>query len=338
MRTLVRWFRSVGLSLACAFVTACGSESSTTDEGAHGGSAGADGSAGAGSGGVGGAGTAGAATGGAGSGGSGGSSAGSGGSGAGPSTFPPVTDLNANGPFPTNQGALEGPDCTIFRPTTLGEEGRKHPVILWANGTSGPTTVYAAALKYWASYGFIVAAGNLITGQGSGQEILGCLSHVCSQGKLASGPYAGKVDCRAGATGHSQGGGGAIMAGQDPRVITTAPLMPYILLGLGGYDQASIGNQVGPMLLLSGTADTIAAPAQNQQPVFDKTNVPVLWANLVGGNHVTVALNGLATYRNVMLAWFRLQLMGDQSYRSMFYGPSCVLCTDSAWIVQSRGM
>jgi hypothetical protein len=112
--------------------------------------------------------------------------------------------------------------------------------------------------------------------------------------------------------------------------------MPYIQQGFGGFDQASIPEQNGAMLLLSGTADTIAVPATNQQPVFDRTNVPVCWAHLVGGDHVAVSLNGLATYRETMLAWYRLQLMGDESYRPTFYGPSCEICGDSAWQVQRK--
>ena len=203
-------------------------------------------------------------------------------------------------------------------------------MIIWANGTGGATPFYSGAFKHWASHGFVVVAGNSINGQGSGEEVLGCLTHVCDA-------YQDDVDCTAGATGHSQGGGGALMAGTDPRVVTTAPLQPYILLGLGGFKTDSIINQTGPMLLLSGTLDFVAAPGENQEPVFDDTNAPVVWANLKGGDHVSVALNGLETYREVMLAWFRLQLMGDEDWRPMFYDP-CTLCSDSDWIVERRGM
>ena len=47
---------------------------------------------------------------------------------------------------------------------------------------------------------------------------------------------------------------------------------------------------------------------------------------------------GHATYREKMLAWFRYQLMDDQIFRDWFYGPSCRLCTDSAWQVQRKGI
>jgi hypothetical protein len=242
--------------------------------------------------------------------------------------FPPVRELGAKGPFATNNvdGESEGPDCSIHRPAKLGEGGLRHPVVIWGMGTGGFNT-YQESFDLWASHGFIVAAALLGDGQGDGAEMLACLTYVCEH-------YAANVDCRAGATGHSQGGAG----GSDSRVVTTAPIQPYTAQGFGGFDQASFTRQRGPMLLLSGTADVIATPSQHQQPVFAMTNVPVVWATLVDGEHVTTGLDGAAGYRKVVLAWFRLQLMGDQSFRSMFYGPDCTLCKDAMWMVQRRGI
>jgi len=257
-----------------------------------------------------------------------GGAAGSGGG----STFPSVTSLTEPGPFVTQnpQGDAEGPNCTVHRPAILGENGLKHPVIIWGMGTGG-FNLYQPAFDLWASNGFIVVGGLLGNGQGSGEEMLGCLDYICRQ-------YAPNVDCRAGASGHSQGGGGALMAGRDPRVIVTAPVQPYIQQGFGGYDQASIDQQVGPMLLLSGTADNIATPSGNQQPVFDRTNVPVFWANKVGEDHVSVGTDGLISYRSEILAWFRIHLMDDDTFRPMFYGANCELCGDSTWMVKRDGI
>ncbi len=247
--------------------------------------------------------------------------------------FPPISDSTKNGPFPTNnpRGEAGGPNCSIHRPATLGENGLRHPVIIWGMGTGGFNT-YQAAFDLWASNGFIVAAALQGDGQGSGVEMLGCLDYVCTE-------YAPNIDCsRVGASGHSQGGGGALMVGQDPRLLATAPVQPYIGQGFGGFDQASLTKQVGPMLLLSGTADTIAAPAQHQQPVFETTNVPVFWANLVRGDHVAEGFNGIAGYRVMVLEWFALHLMGDKAFRARFYGPSCTYCSDTKWMVQREGI
>jgi hypothetical protein len=244
--------------------------------------------------------------------------------------FPPGIDLSVPGPFETTTGSWEGPNCTVYRPVNMGEGGVRHPVVIWANGTGAITPLYSGALRHWASYGFVVVAGNLVHFQGTGNELLRCLTYVCEE-------YAADVDCIAGASGHSQGGGGAIVAGSDPRVVTTAPLQPFILLVWGGVRVLPIIDQTGPMLLLSGTLDAIASPLTNQLPVFVATNVPVFWANLHGGEHLSVAVNGINVYRDVMLAWFRLHLMGDEEFRDMFYDP-CTLCGDSKWIINRRNM
>lgn len=247
--------------------------------------------------------------------------------------FPPTTSLEENGPFETNglDGSEEGPDCIVHRPATLGEGGLKHPVIIWGMGTGGFNT-YSVMFDLWASNGFVVAAATLDNGQGDGDEMLACLDHVCDK-------FASDVDCRAGASGHSQGGAGAIMAGRDARVLTTAPLQPYTAEGFGGFAGASIDQQTGPMLLLSGTEDNVASPEVHQQPVFEMTNVPVFWATLMGGNHTATGLDGAAAYKGITLAWFRLQLMGDESYRSMFYAPDCSVCDDDMWeILPAAGL
>ena len=93
------------------------------------------------------------------------------------------------------------------------------------------------------------------------------------------------------------------------------------------------------MLLLSGDVDSIATASIHQQPVYEGTNVEVLWARLLGpgGDHVGIALNGLTTYRNVMLAWWRLQLVDDQDFHDRFFSPNRELCSDSMWTVLPTG-
>jgi hypothetical protein len=314
--------------------------------GGSGGAAGVDGTGGvAGTGGAAGtAGTGGTGTGGtrgtggaAGSAGTGGTG-GSGGSGA--SGFPPVTDFAAPGPFAVTQTS-GGPSCTIHRPTdaALGGPSKNlaHPVITWGNGTGATPSVYQGVLRHWATHGFIVTAANS-TNTGDATEMIGCLEWILEQNTV-SGPYMGRVDTsKIGVSGHSQGGGGTLMTGRDVRITATAPLQPYILAGLGGFQSSSIAQQQGPMFLMSGSADTIATPSANQQPVFDDTNVPVFWGTLQGATHTGTAIGNIGDYRGPATAWFRLHLMGDESARSWFYGASCGLCSDPSWRVQRRGI
>jgi hypothetical protein len=248
--------------------------------------------------------------------------------------FPEAVDFAAAGPFGVMQEA-GGPDCTIFRPAQLGDNGLRHPVILWGNGTATTPPIYGGVLTHWASHGFVVAAANT-TNAGTGLEMLACLDWLTAQDADGTTPYAGVLDLdHVGTSGHSQGGGGALMAGQDPRIVATAPLQPYTEQGFGGYDQACQGNQHAPMFLMSGDADTIATPVPNQQRVFDDTTVPTLWGTLAGGNHIFTAIGNINGYRGPATAWLRHHLMCDEAAGALFYG-ACTLCSDPAWDVQTK--
>lgn len=250
------------------------------------------------------------------------------------SGFPSVRSFEASGSFSTTN-ASEGPSCTIYRPRTLGENDLKHPIILWGNGTGTSPSGYSALLNHWASHGFVVAAANT-TNAGSGQEMIACLDYLVEQNGRSSGTYAGKLNLdTVGASGHSQGGGGSIMAGQDSRVTATAPFQPYVL-GLG-HSRASQSNQNGPMFLMTGSADTLAGSAANGRPVFSNANVPVFWGELQGASHFVPAFNG-GGYRGPSTAWYRYHLMGDKNAENVFYGADCTLCTSSDWKVQKKGI
>ncbi len=248
------------------------------------------------------------------------------------STFPPVRDISQSGPF-TAVDNDEGPECRVYRPRKLGEEGRRHPVILWGNGTGASHMVYGRLLSHWASHGFVVAAAKTFTA-GSGEEMLRCLDYLTEENALASGPYENKLDLgKVGVSGHSQGAGGAIMAGQDGRVTVTAPMQPYVL-GLG-HDTASHGRQSGPMFLMTGGKDRIVPSDKNAAVIFDNVKVPIFWGELNDASHFKPIGDG-GDYKGPSTAWFRLHLMNDESLADLFEGAECGLCISSAWTVRTR--
>lgn len=248
------------------------------------------------------------------------------------SGFPAVSSFDRSGPFATTS-SREGPSCTVYRPRTLGENDRRHPIIIWGNGTGASPSGYAGLLDHWASHGFVVAAANT-SNAGSGQEMLACLDYLVQQNGRSTGTYASKLNVnRVGSSGHSQGGGGSIMAGQDNRITVTAPFQPYVL-GLG-HNTSSQRNQNGPMFLMTGSSDTLAGPTLNGRPVFRNANVPVFWGNLRGAGHFVPAGNG-GDYRGPSTAWYRFHLMGDSNAESLFYGRNCGLCSDRNWEVQRK--
>lgn len=247
-------------------------------------------------------------------------------------SFPRVDDFAMPGPFAVVHEATDA-NCTVWRPVTLGQEGRMHPVIIWGNGTGQPSVLlYGGFFEHWASHGFIVAAAHTAT-SGSGAEMLTCLAWVEAEHARAGSPYEGHVELgNVGASGHSQGGGGTVMAGRDPRVRATVPLQASMRFS----DVAAVMVQTGPMFLVSGDADVIAAPDASQKPIFEGSNVPTVWGTLAGGDHVTIAIGIVAKYLGPTVAWFRLHLMHDETARSMFFGADCGLCTHPDWKLQRK--
>ncbi len=248
------------------------------------------------------------------------------------SGFPAAVDFSEPGSFDI-VSSTEGPDCTIIRPETLGTRGLRHPVILWGNGTGAVPETYAGLLAHWASHGFVVAAART-SNPGTGVEMLACLDYLEQENGTPGSDYARKLNTfQVGAAGHSQGGGGTLMAGRDSRIRATVPFQPYVL-GLG-YEPGTASIQHAPMLLLSGSSDFIAGPTLNQGPVFNAANVPVFWANLRFAGHF-VPVGNAGSYRGPSTAWFRYHLMQDQNARDLFYGEDCGLCNSSAWIINKK--
>jgi len=250
------------------------------------------------------------------------------------SGFPSVDDFAADGPYEVVE-LDAGPDCTVFHPSELGADGLAHPVVLWGNGTYTSPAVYRGVLTHWASHGFLVAAANTAWA-GTGEEMLACLDLLTTENDRQDSAYAGLIDLdRVGASGHSQGGGGSIMAGRDARVTTTAPLQPYTEQGFGGYEQSAQSEQQGPMFMMSGAEDDIAPIVPNQQRVWDTINEELVWGTLDGADHIFAATGDISGFRGPATAWLRTHLMGDALAASVFYDP-CDLCEDPEWDVQRK--
>lgn len=229
------------------------------------------------------------------------------------------------GGFDTTSGSA-GRSCTFYRPSTL--DGT-NPVIIWGNGTGASPRTYAGLLRHWASWGFFVIAADTANA-GTGRDMLACLDW------LENSSFARQVDLtKVGTSGHSQGGGGAIMAGVDDRITTTAPIEGFTL-GLG-HNSSSHTRQSGPMLLLSGSADTLVNPTTNHAGLFRRANVPVFWAILQGASHFEPVGDG-GGFRGITTAWFMYQLRFDDQAAEEFEGSNCGYCSNRAWEVQSKSI
>ncbi|MEV8378550.1 hypothetical protein AB0P21_37775 [Kribbella sp. NPDC056861] len=208
---------------------------------------------------------------------------------------------------------------TLYYPATL--TGRR-PVVLWGNGTFEVPESYGGLLRHLASHGFIVAAANTEQ-SGSGTEIKAGIDLLAGFDRDPGSEFYRHVDLEhIGASGHSQGGAGAINAGQDQRVDTTVPIQPGPL--------AAPGQLKGPALFLSGSYDLIVLPLLVQLMWLLAPQVPAVYGSLRGATHPEATGDG-GGFRGVVTAWFAYQLTGNSAAAAEFTGPGCGLCTDSAW-------
>ncbi|MFC7616188.1 acetylxylan esterase [Actinokineospora soli] len=214
------------------------------------------------------------------------------------------------------------PDHTIYRPARLGACA-SYPVIIWGNGTGTGPIAYDGLLRLLASHGFIVAAAKTANA-GLGEEMLAGLDHLAKRGGTPGDALAGKVDLsRVGATGHSQGGGGAIVAGADPRVDTTAPIEPG--------PQGAVTALRGPAFFLAGQEDKVVLPGTLVYPRYQRADqVPAVYGELAGATHMTPTGSG-GGFRGPVVAWFRARLLGDERAKAEFTGPTCGYCASPIW-------
>ena len=257
----------------------------------------------------------------------------------------PAADPAVAGPFATVTENNVGPAAgvgddggapvafTMFRPKDLSEGGLCHPVITWGNGTGSNPSLYKVLLNHFASHGFVVIASDSPNvGQGSPAPMVVGVTWVLQQNEDPTSELYQKIDtAHIGATGHSQGAFATTTAGADSHITTIAPLC-------GASAQR---NLHGPAWLFCGGMDT-TVPCSTVQNAFNAiSNVPIMQASYLSVDHASwITFRGTkpGPVEVAVTAWMRVQLMGDTSLRSWFYGASCKLCTDSGWQVTQKMM
>jgi hypothetical protein len=285
------------------------------------GGAAGNGAAGGGAGGLSGAAGSSAGAGGAqaGMGGSGAGAAGAAGGNGGPS-LPPITDYEAQGPFSTTVDMDVGPDeaYTVYRPTTLGEDGFLHAPIVFGPGIGQSVTVHTTMLTNFASHGFVVVGTPVLEGgpgdDGNLDKMEAGLDWIIAQNGMP-GMYQGKlwID-HAISMGFSVGGTSAVELGGHEAVATVVSI----------HGHTATAALHGPMLQTTGTLDTVGMPLQ--QNTYNTSQVQTFLATLTGANHPYIERDGGGEERPAILAWMRYWIYGDMGARDFFFGEDCVLC------------
>jgi len=70
------------------------------------------------------------------------------------------------------------------------------------------------------------------------------------------------------------------------------------------------------------------------------TTLPAIYAEYLSVDHGSwMSFNNKpSVVYGAVTAWMRVQLMGDDSLRSWFYGATCQLCADAGWQIQQKNM
>jgi hypothetical protein len=235
------------------------------------------------------------------------------------------------GPFGSRVVSNSGPDgaFTLFVPDPLAGDGTPNPIITWGNGSFTTPTSYRSLLSHYATHGIFVVASN-DTNVGSGRQMISGMRWAIAENDREGSEYFGKLDPDAvGSIGYSQGGIGAVIAGNEPEVKTTIPIA-------GG--DASIVNIEHPIFLIGNENDT-AATIEVISPQFTANeNSTFVFGILLGAGHLETLGDG-GRHRGYTTAWLAYHLLGDQeAYRVFFGDEQCTLCTDSEWDTQRKNL
>ena len=232
----------------------------------------------------------------------------------------------ARGPLETSRSSIPGYE--LYYPSEMAAGA--HPIITWGNGTFAIPIVYQGLLDHFASYGFVVIASTSPM-TGSGEEMLGGVDWLVDENSRAGSIFFNKLDIdHVGATGHSQGGGGTINAGTDPRITCTAPIEPV---------PGRVADLNGTMFLVAGSQDSIVPSSWVTASTYDPALVPTVYGIAQGADHLTPLLDA-GMMRGYLTAWFSAELMGHVIAREAFFGggEDCEICNNSNLLVMRKNL
>ncbi|MFE9988995.1 alpha/beta hydrolase family protein [Streptomyces sp. NPDC005381] len=164
-----------------------------------------------------------------------------------------------------------------------------HPGLAFGHGFFQGITQYDSLLKHYASWGFIVVtpksqAGLFPSHSAFADDLNAALTWLTIQNTTSGSRFAGAVDTgRLGLSGHSMGGGAALLAAsRNPAVRSVSTLAAAETNPSAVTASAAL---TVPAQYVGGSADTIAGVADNQQKMFAAKPAPTQLRVITGGFH-----------------------------------------------------
>jgi len=188
--------------------------------------------------------------------------------------------------------------------------GCKVPIVHLANGTGASCSTYSDILEHYASHGFVTVCYE-DTNTGQGTQAITAINTVTSL-------YPDLVDTKYGFTGHSQGGGGAIMgvyrAEQEwgsSRTYTGHAMEPAHGYGDSPSNWEDYYAQItSPIFMFNGSNDGLVSESWVREG-YDalSNNIEKVWYEAVGASHMTPIPASWTIESGT--TWFRWKLLGD---------------------------
>lgn len=241
--------------------------------------------------------------------------------------FRTVTVTRANGT--TFTARLFYPATAPGENAPVDPSGGPYPGVSFGHGFVQPVGNYQSTLLHLATHGYLVIATNSEGGlfpshANFASDILRCLTWLEQQHAQPGSLLEGLVRTDAfGLSGHSMGGGAAILAASDPRV---RAIVPLAAANTNPSSIAASSNFFVPVRHIVGSQDTIVTPGTTVQ-MFNNSARAKQFVNLQGGFHCGFIdsqgfgcdsgsmsrADQLAYVRRQMTEFFDLYLKGDPS-------------------------
>ncbi|MDH5671881.1 MAG: hypothetical protein OEZ06_07000 [Myxococcales bacterium] len=216
-----------------------------------------------------------------------------------------ITGYTEDGPF-SFEAVTSG---SVKMRVPVVPAGCKVPVVHLANGTGASCSSYLAVLEHLASHGFLAACyEDRNTGQGTQ-----CITAI----ETARSEYPDLADDKIGSTGHSQGGGAAVVCiyraeaqWGDSMIYAGHAMEPAHGYGDAPADYASLYAQIeSPIFMFNGSSDTLVS-ARWVGEGFDalSSSVEAYWYQAQGADHIPIPTRWT---EESTVAWFRWKLLGD---------------------------
>ncbi|MDY6984198.1 MAG: hypothetical protein SV422_14025 [Pseudomonadota bacterium] len=273
-------------------------------------------------------------------------------------------DNVGTGPYPAKKEEVASlPAHVVYRPSDLSALGsQKLGVVAWGNGGCSPDGASSRFhLLELASHGYLViASGNILSGPGAPPRdenaqrerttaagLTEALDWAFAENAREGGPYYGKLDAdQVAVSGFSCGGLQALEVAGDPRIDTLVLMNTGILIDASGAPAPGMANikkdhlqviHTPTIYILGGESDIAYVNGMDDYERID--HVPVVAANLLEAGHGgTYSHENGGVAAQVAVNWLNWQLRDDAEAAKYFIGDDCVLCTDAAWSIESKGL